>query len=80
MDKSFHIYIEDNKNKVHCSVNACKRIRKRAKKLKISTDKPITVFTECKKTKKKTCYIDDMHISLLLQEAVRKVYNIKCKK
>ena len=73
-------YIEDTKDKVHCSLNASKRIRKRAIKLKISADKPIAVFTECKKNKKKTCYIDDMHISSLLQEAASKVYNIKCKK
>ena len=37
---------------------------------------PIAVYTEIKNGKKKTCYIDDVHIRTLLQEAARKVYKI----
>ena len=68
-------YIEDNKNKKHCFVRASKRIRKRAKKLKIPNDKPIAVYTDTNRNKK-TCHIDDIHISSILQEAAEKVYNI----
>ena len=45
-------YIEDNKNKKHCFVRASKRIRKRAKKLKIPNDKPIAVYTDTNRNKK----------------------------
>ena len=73
-------YVKDTKNKQHCALEACKRIRKRAIKLKILKDKPIAVYVEYKQNKKKTCYIDDIHIKSLLQEAARHVYNITCKK
>ena len=65
-------YIEDYKNKKHCFVRASKRIRKRAKKLKIPNDKPIAVYTDTNRNKKKACNIDDVHISSILQEAALK--------
>ena len=61
-------------------MEACKRLRKRAINLKIPKDKPIAVFTETNKGKSKTCFIDDIHIKSLLQEAAGIEYNIKCKK
>ena len=72
-------YIEDKENKLHCVVTASKRIYKRAKNLNITKDKPIAVFTECK-SKKKACFIDDVHITNILREAAKKVHNISCKK
>ena len=73
-------YVKDNINKTYCVVEACKRLRKRAINLKIPKDKPIAVFTETNKGKSKTCFIDDIHIKSLLQEAAGIEYNIKCKK
>lgn len=73
-------YAKDNSNKQHCAVQACIRLRKRAIRLKIAQDSLIAVFTETKKGKNKICYIDDVHIKTLLQEAARVVYDIKCKK
>ena len=38
-------------------------------------------FTQnIKKGNKQTCYIDDIHIKTILQEAAKQVYGIKCKK
>ena len=59
-------YVKDSKCKKHCFVGASKRIHKRAKRLSIKKDNPIAVFTEIKKGKKKTHYIDDKHITSLL--------------
>ena len=72
-------YIEDNKSKKLCFVRASMRIRNRALKLKIPQDQTIAVFTESKKGIKKKCFIDNVHISTILQEAVSKIYNITCK-
>ena len=46
----------------------------------ISKDKPIAVFSEIKNGKTKVCFIDDVHIKEILQEAASTVYDIKCKK
>ena len=74
-------YIKDTANKrLHCAVEASKRIRRRAIRLGISKDKPIAVYSEHKHNTKKICYIDDIHIKKLLQEAAKRVYNIKDKK
>ena len=73
-------YVKDSKYKKHCFVEASKRIHKRAKRLSIKKDNPIAVHTEIKKEKKKTHYIDDKHITSLLQEAAAFVYDIKDKK
>ena len=59
--------IEDVKNKLQCSVKAWKRIYIRAIKLKIAINKTTAVFTGSKKSKKKTCHFNDMHINSLLQ-------------
>ena len=72
-------YIEDNKNKQLCFVRASKRIRNRALKLKIPPDQTIAVFIDSKKGIKKKCFIDNVHISSILQEAASKVYNITSK-
>ena len=72
-------YVEDPTNKIHCAVEASKTIYKRAIKLKIEKDMPIAVYTEVKNGKKKICYIDDVHIKSLLQEAAKEVYKISKK-
>ena len=74
------LYVKNTVNKQFCVIEACKRIYDRALKLKIPKDKPIVVFSEAKKEKNKTNYIDDIHIKSILQEAASKIYNIKCKK
>ena len=73
-------YVKDTNNKDICVVEACKRIRKRALRLKIHHEKPIAVYSESKHGNKVTSYIDDVHIKTILQEAARKEYNIKCQK
>ena len=73
-------YVKDINNKHICVVKACKRICKRALKLKIHHEKPIAVYSEFKHGNKVTSYIDDVHIKNILQEAARKEYNIKCQK
>ena len=73
-------YAKDDKCKKHCFVEASKCIRARAKRLAVKKEDPIAVYSEIKKGKKKTCYIDDKHITSLLQEAASIVYNIKDKK
>ena len=72
-------YVDDPTNKQHCAVEASRTIYKRAKKLKIENDMPIAVYTEIKNGKQKVCYIDDIHIKSLLQEAAKEVHNIKDK-
>ena len=72
-------YIEDNENKNLCFVRASKRIRTRALKLKIPHEQTIAVFIDTKKGTKKKCFIDNVHISTILQEAASKVYNITSK-
>ena len=73
-------YVKDINNKHICVVKACKRIRKRALRLKIHHEKPIAVYSEFKHSNKVTSFIDDVHIKTILQEAARKEYNIKCQK
>jgi hypothetical protein len=68
-------YIEDKTNIQYCYVSACKRIRHRALKLKQDSMKPIAIFNSGIK-KNKISYIDDTHISSLLQEAAKSVYSI----
>ena len=48
--------------------------------MKIESNKPIEVFTDSQKKKTKVCFIDDIHIKNILQEAASNVYDIKCKK
>ena len=48
--------------------------------MNVSKDKPIAVFSETNKKKSKVCFIDDIHIKSILQEAASKVYKIKDKK
>ena len=43
-------------NKTHCVVEACKRLRQRALKLNVPNDKPVAVFQEIKKGKKKCMF------------------------
>ena len=68
-------YVEDKTNIQYCYVSACKRIRHRALKLKQDSMKPIAIFNSGIK-KNKISYIDDTHISSLLQEAAKSVYSI----
>ena len=68
-------YVQDKINKKFCYVSACKRIRKRCIDLKHDLNKPIAIFKENMKSKK-ISYIDDVHISTILQEAAKKVHNI----
>ena len=68
-----------NNNNLHCAVIASKRIYKRAKKVKLATDKSIAVFTECN-IKKKICFIDNVHITNILREAASKLHIITYKK
>ena len=58
-------YVEDNSNKTHCFVQACKRIKQRALRLKQKNNKPIAIFIDNPKDKK-ILYIDDIHISTIL--------------
>ena len=68
-------YIEDNINKTHCYVRACKRIRERALRLDPTAENPVAIFTTNIKSKRFS-YIDDVHISTILQEAAGAVHNI----
>jgi hypothetical protein len=68
-------YIEDTDNKHYCYVSAYKRIRSRAIKMKQDINKLIAIFNTGQK-RNKIAYIDDIHISTLLQEAAKNVYNI----
>ena len=73
-------YVKDSVNKTHCVIEACKRLRQRVLKLNVSNDKPVAVFQEIKKGKKNVCFIDDIHVKTILQEAASVVHNITCKK
>lgn len=55
------------------------RINKSAKKLSIKKDNRIDISLE-QKGKMKTHYIDDKHITYLLQKATAFIYDIKDKK
>jgi hypothetical protein len=68
-------YVADNLNKIHCYLKACKRIRERAIRLKQALDKPIAVYKSNPKDSKLK-YIDDIHVSDILQEAAKAVYHI----
>ena len=68
-------YVEDTKNIDFCYIKAAKRIRTRFLQLKHSHDLPLAIFSDSK-TKKKVIYIDDKHISSVLQEAARSIYKI----
>ena len=61
---------------MHCPVEACKLIRKRAIKQKIPANTPVAIYIEIKNGEKKTCFIDDIHIKSILKEAAQKVYDI----
>ena len=71
-------YVQDKVNKNYCYVSACKRIRQRVITLRHDRNKPIAIFLSNQKNNK-VSYIDDIHISSLLQEAARAVYNINKK-
>ena len=73
-------YAKDDQCKKHCFVEASKCIRARAKRLAVKKDDPIAVYSEIKKGINKICYIDDKHITSLLQEAAKFVYIVKDKK
>ena len=73
-------YTKNTEDKKFCVVEACKRIHHRVIKFKIPANKPIAVFTASRSIQEKPKYIDDVHIKSILQEAARRVYNIKCKK
>ena len=68
-------YVADNLNKIHCYLKACKRIRERAIRLKQALDKPIAIYKANPKDSKLK-YIDDIHVSDILQEAAKAVYHI----
>ena len=64
--------VADNLNQIHWCIRACKRIRERSIKLKQAKNKPIAIFT----ANFKYCnveYIDDVHVSGILQEAAKAV-------
>ena len=72
-------YIEDAVHKQYCYLSAYKRIRSQAIKMKQNNNKPIAIFNSGQK-RSTIAYIDDIHISTLLQEAAKNVYNITKKK
>ena len=51
----------------------------RAKDLEVSNDKPIAIFIESKNDKTFK-YINAGHVTKLLREAAKEIYNIKCTK
>ena len=61
--------------KTHCYVRACKRIIERALQLNPTADNPVAIFSTNLKSKRFS-YIDDVHISTILQEAAAAVHNI----
>ena len=69
-------YVIDHKNKTYCAIEASKKIYNRAIKHNIPSNKPIAIFIEVKNNKKKTCFIDDVHIKTILQEAAQSIYHI----
>ena len=69
-------YLRDKEHSKHCFVKAAIRIRNRAKRLSIAKGNPVLVL----KYKTKVVYINDKHICSLLQEAVKKIHGITCKK
>ena len=68
-------YIEDNIYTKLCFVRASKRIRN-SLKLRITNDQIIVVFIESKHGVKNKCFIDNVHISTILQESASSIYNI----
>ena len=68
-------YVEDKENPIHCYVTAAKRIRQRAIHLRQANDKPIAIFRNHEKGTRIN-YIDDIHVSTILQEAAGAVYKI----
>ena len=59
-----------------CFVEAAKRVVIRSKDLEVSNDKPIAIFTESKNDKTFN-YINDGHVTKLLSEAAKEIYNIR---
>ena len=72
-------FAKSQSNSKLCFVEAAKRVVIRAKDLKVSNDKPIAIFTESKNDKTFK-YINDGHVTKLLREAAKEIYNIKCTK
>ena len=70
-------YTKDDKYKKYCFIDASKIIRKKASSLSIKKDNPIAVFTEIRNGKKRTCYVDDIHIYSLSQEVAASIYEIR---
>ena len=60
-------------------MEAAKRVVIRAKDLDVSNSKTIAVFTESKNDKTFE-YINAGHVTRLLREAAKEIYNIKCSK
>ena len=60
-------------------VEVAKKVVIRANDLEVSNDKPIAIFTESKNDKTFK-YINDGHMTKLLREAAKEIYNIKCSK
>ena len=69
-------YVIDHKNKTYCAIEDSKKIYSREIKHNIPSNKPIAIFIEVKNNKKKTCFIDDVHIKTILQEAAQSIYHI----
>ena len=72
-------FAKSQSNSKLCFVEAAKRVVIRAKDLEVSNDKPIAILTESKNDKTFK-YINDGHVTKLLREAVKDIYNIKCTK
>ena len=68
-------FAKSQSNSKLCFVEAVKRVVTRVKDLEVRNDKPIAIFTESKydKTFK---YISDGHVTKLLREAEKEIYNI----
>ena len=60
-------------------MKAAKSVVIKAKDLEVSNDKPIAIFIESK-TDKTFKYINDGHVTKLLREAAKEIYNIKYSK
>ena len=71
-------YVEDINNKEFCYVQAAKRIRLRAIKLKQSNNLPIAIYNKYKK-KIQINYITDVDIKNILQESAKHVYKMTSK-
>ena len=66
-------YMANNKNPGRCPVRAAMRIRDRAIRLGVPPDTPIAVF---KNSAGYSQFIDDFHVTQMLQSLAKTVYNI----